>query len=1248
MRSSRRAFPWVALLAVLVALPGLVPPARAAEAPGAVTVPAAVHDRARREGSARVIVELRLPVPHAAENTLPGPAAVMTQRREIATSGSEVLARLHGHPHRLVRRLTTAPLLVVEAGPGALAALEASGVHVARVVEDRLNEPLLAESVPLIGADQAWAQGFDGTGTVIAVIDSGVDAQHAFLAGKVVEEACYSTTSGRRSRSICPSGADEQTGPGAATPCTLEGCWHGTHVAGIAAGAGTPAGVPFSGVGRGARLMAVQIFSRFDGFFDCGGAPPCIRAYDSDVLAALERVYELRSVHSVAAVNLSLGGGSFSAPCDTQPYKPIIDNLRAAGIATVAASGNSGTPDALTSPACISTAVSVGATTKDDEVADFSNGAAFLSLLAPGAEIVSSFAGGGFAVASGTSMASPHVAGAWAILRQAAPGASVDQVLTALQGTGLPVPDTRPGGTGARPRIRVALALAALLDPDAPILVGVSPDRGTQGQSVTVTIQGANFQAGATAAFGPGVTVTAATVVSPVEIAAVVSLGAGAALGPRDVVVTNPGGRSATLPAAFLVIPPPPAVTLTYLGLVRDRVGRANTAYASDGAADGVVRVALGAGSGARQVTRLELRSNAAGLWDTDPATSSWSLGAASGIDGALLNAGTGAVSFPVSDGGSFVVFAAEDSVAGHFRGGRVLTLVARFADGSVATASVTIVVPAPPPVTIAYLGTLRDRVGRANTAYAADGALDGTLQMTLGAGGGPRTVTRIELRSSAAGLWDTDPVTPSWSLGVAMSLDASLLNGAGGAVGVDLAEGQTVNLFAAEDSVAGHFAAGRTLTLTVSFADGSVATASVTVVVPPPPGLTLAYLGLARDRVGRGNTAYAPDGAMDGAVRVTLATGSGPRTVTSIALRSSSAGLWDTDAVTASWSLGVASGLDDALLNAAGGAVQVAVAPGGTFYVFASEDTAVGHFLDGRTLTLTARFADGSVATSTVTVSVPPASIGLGVLGLARDRVGQGNTAYAPDGAVDGTLLVTINSGSGPRTVTRLELRSSSAGLWDTDAASLSWSLGAAPGLDGALLNGPGGAVSFAVADGDTFTVFAAEDPVTGHFAGGRALTLTARFADGSSATASATVVVPPAPTLTVAALGLARDRVGRANTAYGADGSMDGTLRVTLGAGSGPRTVTRVELRSSSFGLWDTDAASWSWSLGAAPGLDDGLVNGPGGVVTFAVTDGGAFHVFASEDPATGHFVAGRTLTVTVRFADGSTATASTTVGP
>src|SRR6266446_4016785 len=358
-------------LAAGVLLLAVIVPGRALAAPGDANrlVPTKIYDRALAEGEVRVLVELALPSGRFAESSV-APHARAAFRKEIADTATRLLSRLAPHPHRVLRRYAATPMIALRVGPNGLQELEASKLLVKRVMEDRIHKPVLVDSVPLIGADQAWAQGFDGAGMVVAVIDSGVDSSHAFLAGKVVEEACYSTTDGAASTTLCPNGAEQQIGPGAAVNCPLEleGCWHGTHVAGIAAGNGTPMGEAIWGVGRGASIMAVQVFSQINGSFDCGFAPPCLGAYTSDILAALDRVYALRATYTFAAVNMSLGGGLFSAACDDEPYKPFIDNLRAAGIATVVASGNDGETDQISAPACVSTAVSVGATTKDDQI----------------------------------------------------------------------------------------------------------------------------------------------------------------------------------------------------------------------------------------------------------------------------------------------------------------------------------------------------------------------------------------------------------------------------------------------------------------------------------------------------------------------------------------------------------------------------------------------------------------------------------------------------------------------------------------------------------------------------------------------------------------------------------------------------------------------------------------------------------------------------------------------------------------
>ena len=109
------------------------------------------------------------------------------------------------------------------------------------------------------------------------------------------------------------------------------------------------------------RLFGVQVFSRFTGDSNCGpNNSPCALAYLSDQVAALEHVLSLAGTLPIAAVNLSLAGRVYSSPCDASESarKAAIDNLLAAGIVTVAASGNDGDYDGIGAPACISSAVS--------------------------------------------------------------------------------------------------------------------------------------------------------------------------------------------------------------------------------------------------------------------------------------------------------------------------------------------------------------------------------------------------------------------------------------------------------------------------------------------------------------------------------------------------------------------------------------------------------------------------------------------------------------------------------------------------------------------------------------------------------------------------------------------------------------------------------------------------------------------------------------------------------------------------
>jgi subtilisin family serine protease len=373
--------------------------------------------KAQDQGRVRVLVQLDLAF--KPEGALRSELTRWQQRLAIERAQERLTKRIQAFDGSIVRRFRSVPLVTLEVGQAVLADL-ADNPAVASVEEDVPVPATLMDSVPLIGGDLARGMGYSGAGQVAAVLDTGVDGEHEFLEGKVISEAeaCFSTTSDTYgASSLCPNRLDQQTGPGAAQYCDtgIDGCSHGTHVAGIAA----RSGASFSGVARDAQIMAVQVFSRFDGTTctDYGLASPCILTFASDQIAAMEWVYDHRTDYSIAAVNMSLGGGEYSSHCDGDSRKTIIDTLRSVGIATVISSGNSGHRVALGAPACISSAISVGSTTKSDQVSSFSNVASFLTLLSPGSSIYASVPENGYAYFSGTSMAAPHVTGAWAVLK---------------------------------------------------------------------------------------------------------------------------------------------------------------------------------------------------------------------------------------------------------------------------------------------------------------------------------------------------------------------------------------------------------------------------------------------------------------------------------------------------------------------------------------------------------------------------------------------------------------------------------------------------------------------------------------------------------------------------------------------------------------------------------------------------------------------------------------------------------------
>ncbi|GAA4189265.1 hypothetical protein GCM10022252_25880 [Streptosporangium oxazolinicum] len=308
----------------------------------------------------------------------------------------------------------------------------------------------LATSLQVIGADKAHAAGTKGQGQTIAIIDTGIDAAHPDFGGKVVEQVCFSATD-EGAQSLCPNGQTSDPGSAdAKTPaCVHEGvnlCDHGTHVAGIA-----------HAVAPDADIVAIQVFSRLNDCDDEGGV--CLTAFESTILLALEHVAKLKEGgRNVAAVNLSLGGGLYEGACDAEPelaaMKGRIDDLRAKGVAVVAAAGNEGVPGAG-APGCFSGPVTVGATGDDDSVAPWSNHGSVLDLFAPGLEIDSAVPGGGHQVYSGTSMSTPFVTGALALVAQKTPG-TPDAMAEQLEKAGRPI----TYGEVTTPRLDLNAALA--------------------------------------------------------------------------------------------------------------------------------------------------------------------------------------------------------------------------------------------------------------------------------------------------------------------------------------------------------------------------------------------------------------------------------------------------------------------------------------------------------------------------------------------------------------------------------------------------------------------------------------------------------------------------------------------------------------------------------------------------------------------------------------------------------------------
>ena len=372
----------------------------------------------------------------------------------IDASGRRALERV-GERTR-AQRFATIPALVVELTPEEAARL-AADPDVASVGPDVSFHASLGTALPLIHASDVQALGPTGKGVRVAILDTGVEREHPDLARDVVAEQCFCERAD--GTGCCPGGAHRLDGPGSAP----DEHGHGTSLAGILTSDGRVAG---RGVAPDAEIVAIRVM-------DEHGAIASL----AQLLEALDWLLLTRP--DVRVVNLSLETDQlFEGSCDAASAAALalssaIRKLRERGTLVVAAAGNRGDAGRVAMPACLSSALAVGAVASrpvdlpcgrageaPDRLACFSNAGPRLDLVAPGAPITTTGLGGGLAAWAGTSQASAMVAGAAALLFEASPGATPEQVAQALRASGVPALDPR---SGARyPRIDVRAALRAL------------------------------------------------------------------------------------------------------------------------------------------------------------------------------------------------------------------------------------------------------------------------------------------------------------------------------------------------------------------------------------------------------------------------------------------------------------------------------------------------------------------------------------------------------------------------------------------------------------------------------------------------------------------------------------------------------------------------------------------------------------------------------------------------------------------
>jgi subtilisin family serine protease len=278
------------------------------------------------------------------------------------------------------------------------------------IEKEKVRQILLQDSVPLINATptfnlQVNGLNLTGAGQSVCIIDTGINYSHIDLGGCWGNNSNVSKCKVWGGQDFCSdngvlcSGVDD-------IPEDAHG--HGTHVSGIVSANGS-----MKGVAPDSRLIIIKA---------CNSTGSC---FDADIIAGLQWCTNNASLFNISAISMSIGGGLYSSYCNDDTLAEYINNAVARNISVVIATGNDYSTTKISSPACVQNATPVGSTTKADAISSFSNRNSILQLMAPGGistssatKINSTWYDGGYYLTQGTSMATPHVAGAIAIMNQ--------------------------------------------------------------------------------------------------------------------------------------------------------------------------------------------------------------------------------------------------------------------------------------------------------------------------------------------------------------------------------------------------------------------------------------------------------------------------------------------------------------------------------------------------------------------------------------------------------------------------------------------------------------------------------------------------------------------------------------------------------------------------------------------------------------------------------------------------------------